>query len=165
MENLSFKDQKSKTEDQNFYSILWEKNGQNKWEFLIFDFDLFNVIVGDPGDEQSEPIFFGFDDRDADARRAVISRRASDDFCFDFDGNAVRSVRANVEAFADGDCLVQVKQRAERRDVFGFGRFAPRRAVVRATGNDDGQTQSHSQRKTLFLKLRLTRSCHKLKWN
>jgi hypothetical protein len=41
-----------------------------------------------------------------------------------------------------------MEQRPRSRDVVSFGGLAPRGAIVRAPGNNDGQAQSHAQRET-----------------
>ena len=121
------------------------------------------LIVRDPGDEEAEPVLRGFEDGDADARRAVDGGGDAHDARGDFDGRAVRAVRAQVELFAARHFLVEVEERAGGGNVVRLGRLAPRRAVLRATGDDDGQTQRHAQRETsLFIGRRRHKSSSQL---
>src|SRR5437764_6214388 len=106
------------------------------------------LFVGDPGDEEAEPVVCGLHDLHADARRAVDGRRDAHDARRGLDGRAVGTVRAQVELVAAPDLLVEVEERAQSRDVVGLGRLAPSRTILRATRHDNRQTQRHAQRES-----------------
>ena len=109
--------------------------------FVVGRADLF---VGDPRDEESDPVFGRFEDGDADAGRAVDGGGDADDAGGGFDRRAVGTMRPQVELIAAIDLLIQMEERAGGGDVVRLGRLAPRRAVVRAARHDDGQAQRHA---------------------
>ncbi len=108
-------------------------------------------LVGDPGDEEAEPVVGRLDDLDADARRAVDGRRDAYHHCGDFDRRAVGAVRAQVKALAAFDFLIEVEERAAGRNVVRLRRLTPRCSVFGAPRNDDGQAERHPQGKALLL--------------
>src|SRR6185503_5143983 len=60
---------------------------------------------------------------------------------------AVGSMGAKIQALATADLLIEVKKRTGRRDIVRFSRLAPGRAVFRSSGDDNRQTQRHTQGK------------------
>src|SRR5256885_8148239 len=127
---------------------------------LLFFFRRRGLFVCDPRDEEAQPVINGFADLDADARRAVDGGGDADDLRGDFDWSTVGLVRAKIETLAPVDLLVEMKERAGGRDVVRFRRLAPGRAVLRAPGHDDGQTQRHAQREASLFVVR--RHTHKI---
>ena len=72
----------------------------------------FALIVGNPRDEQPQPVFFRFDNFDADARCAVNRRSDAHHPRLYFDRNAVGTMRAKIEIFARFYLLIKMKKRA-----------------------------------------------------
>lgn len=111
------------------------------------------LLVGDPGDEEAEPVLGRLQNLDADAGRAVDGGRGAHHPRRGLDGRAVGAVRAQVELVAARDALVEVEERAQRGDVVRLGRLAPRRPVLGAPRHHDGQPQRHAQRESsLFVR-------------
>ena len=64
------------------------------------------LFVGDPRDKQSEPGFGGLGNLHTDARCAIDGGRYAHNQCGHFDGSTIRTVSAQVEAFAPVDLLI-----------------------------------------------------------
>ncbi len=81
---------------------------ENDQRSLVNAFD--DVVICDPGDEQTQPAFLGFEYRDTDTGCSVARRHYPYGLSLDLDGNAVRSVRSNIELIALLDLLIQLKK-------------------------------------------------------
>src|SRR5436305_7023825 len=88
------------------------------------------LFISDPGNEQASPVLGGLGDLHADARSSVNGRREAHDGGGGFGGRAVRTMRADVEFFADTNFLIQMKKRAGRGNIISLSRLTPCCAIV-----------------------------------
>src|SRR6478672_6879441 len=84
-----------------------------------------NIVVGDPGNEQSQPVIFRFRNGNADSRSAVICCRNSHHLSLHFNWYSVRSVRTDVQNITIINLLIKLKQSAQRRNIVCFGGLTP----------------------------------------
>src|SRR3982751_4985442 len=79
---------------------------------IVIRFRRRGLFVGDPGDEEAQPVLRRLANLHADARRAVDGRSDAHDRRRDFDGRAVGPVRAQVQALAAINFLIEMKEYA-----------------------------------------------------
>ena len=70
------------------------------------------MFIGDPCDEEAQPILCRLKDRDADARGSINRGRDADDAGGDFDGASIGAVCAQVELVAGAYVLIEMEESA-----------------------------------------------------
>ena len=83
------------------------------------------MLIGDPGDEQSQPILRRLGNLDPDASSPVNGWSDPNNDRRYFYGSAVGPMSAQVKPFASIDLLIEVEECTGGGNVIRLGRFTP----------------------------------------